>query len=231
MAKVAKKETETPILESDAPSTAVHTQGNEMGKGTTGAPEKEETKPAAAKTSAPPPEAPKNESKAGTPDGLPRPVTAPPAPTNKKFVGNFLACRKEQMCMTYQIYPEDGVTVEDVVDPAYWANVTRLLRPNSRIEVLFQGEDPRWLDLLVVDLGDLWAKVKILANVSLLEAQQEALGLKLKDATANHKVKYRGGVQKWVVERIKDKAILAEGLNSETDALKWERDYSASLKR
>lgn len=164
---------------------------------------------------------------------LPKPAATAPAKhvSVKKFQGSIAPFRQEIVRQTYVITPDDGHTPDDVLNPAYWANVTAQLEPTFRIEVLFTGADPRWMDLLVVAKGNVWAQVKVLANVSLADEAQAALGLRLQEAIADFKVYHKGGAQKWVVERIKDKAILSSGHVQERDALKWVEDYQKTLRR
>lgn len=165
------------------------------------------------------------------PTSLPRPGDTPlVAKTDRKFLGTIRSFNAEYARTTYCPPIEDGVTVEEITDPSFWANVAAELKPSDIIVCELWGEDPRWVELLVHATGALWAKVKVLRNVSLADEAQAALGLRLKDAENDHVVVYRGG-QKWCVQRKKDKAILSQGNSSQSEAETWLDEYKKSLRK
>lgn len=230
MAKASTQKKETPTIEGPAkPATAA--AGPDPGAGpVTEADTKDALKAL--------PKPPGNEAQplpkpAGAENtaALPKPgVDAPKGTLTKFFKGQFPQCRAETIRQTYCVQAEDGHTVEDVTQPEYWKNQTRHLEYGYRIEVLFTGADPRWLDLLVVDKGPTWAKVKILQNVSLAQEAQEALGLRLKDSVVSFKPVFKGGNLRWTVQRLKDKAEVSNGHASEKDAEQWIADHLKALR-
>ncbi len=130
---------------------------------------------------------------------------------------------------TFSIRLDDGHTLEDALQPAYWTNVARDVSPMDQIEVTL-ADNTRWALLLVVDRGDTWATVKVLNNVDLTEEAQAAHGLRLADATSDYTVKNFGGHQKWGVERISDKKRLAIGLLTRAAAEQWLDDHKRALR-
>lgn len=168
-------------------------------------------------------------------EALPRPgEPALVKKTGRKFVGgtgNLNSFRKEQACSTYTIYPQPGDTVEDVLDPSYFAHVAKKLPQGTRIEFVFLGEDPRFLDTLVAASGEQWVKLKVITNVSFAAEAQEALGLSYLEKEGSYRVMYHGPMLKWCVQRVKDQAIIRKELEDEAAANKWLENYKRALRK
>lgn len=174
---------------------------------------------------------PEKESPALEPAGLPKPGDVVASDATKFYKGQLSPFRAEQIRVIYAIMAEDGHTLDDVQKPEYWKNVTQALEYGYRVEILFTGEDPRWVDLIVVAKGNTWAKVKILQNVSLAAEAQEALGLRAAEETHAHRVFHKGGQQKWVVQRKVDNAILSDSHATQKAAEDWLDDHKKTLRR
>jgi hypothetical protein len=105
-----------------------------------------------------------------------------------------------------------GVTLEQILKPAFWAHHAVKLKPMDEIRA--RAEDGTWLAYLVVlDCSRTWAKVAHLAmhnlttrDVSLTQASLQELA----DFIAGHKVVHRAQ-HKWSVVRKVDNAVVSEG--------------------
>ena len=107
------------------------------------------------------------------------------------------------------------VTLEEVSDPAFWSHVSDQMDPLDTIEV-------RWEDgSKIAHLRVLWcertfARVKVISVETLdeVQANQEAKFLK-------HRVEWKGSVQKHVVIRNSDNAVIQSGFKERALAAAW----------
>ena len=113
---------------------------------------------------------------------------------------------------------EEGTTISDVLDPAYWAHVSAQMKPYDRVEVRL--ETGEWmLDLLVLSSDRNWARVHVLHNHSLVEVGQVAPPATL------HQVKWRGPQHKHCVVRISDGQVLSANHDTADIAAQWLKNY------
>ncbi len=110
------------------------------------------------------------------------------------------------------VVPEHGFSMEDILEPGYWAHVAVEFRQYDRIEV--QSEDASvWAELLVVAAGPTWAKVAPVRFVELgrdtdiPESEYEGLI-----------VQFRGPIEKWCVQSKDDRRVLFNKLESREEA-------------
>ena len=149
---------------------------------------------------------------------------------------------------------DEKTTVEDVTRPEYWANVSEMLAkdtwPFAIIELIW-ADASRYMRLLVLDCGRLYAKVKILERhdfsadekpVSAVDTpvktkakanesdsnEDKEQNLKKNDP-AGYEVKYCGPVDKHCVIRLSDGEKLHKEVSTKADAQKWLDDYIKAL--
>lgn len=128
----------------------------------------------------------------------------------------------------YAVTPEHGTTIEQMLDPAYWANVGYKFKPGDRIEVI--SEDSTWFaELLVIAAARLWAKVSTLRFVELTTA---VAGDATKTSTPpadsafdDYIIKWGTGSTKFRVVRKQDKEVIREGFATKRDAEAWLLDH------
>lgn len=118
--------------------------------------------------------------------------------------------------------PEEGVGVEALTAPDYWAHVARGMTAGDRIEVL-AGDGSYWAMLLVRAAGRNEAHVQVLQHVP-LGAQVEA-----QDAAAPYEVKFRGPARKWSVMRKADKAVIRDEFPLRDAAEQWLKGHLQAL--
>lgn len=120
---------------------------------------------------------------------------------------------------------EEGTNLEDVLAPAYFANVSSHLRPYDHIRV--RVDTGEWYaELLVVSCGRVWAKTIALYSVDLVnKAQEEAEA----ESFDEYFVQYRGPHLRFCVIRKSDKEPVKERLETKAEALGWLSNYVLAL--
>lgn len=112
-----------------------------------------------------------------------------------------------------------GTLPEDLLDPAYWANVSPMLRPRDRIEAW--SEDGSWMaEYVVLACDRAWARVTMLWQRQLSRSDED-----LERAAPGYSVVYRGFHNQWSVIRLKDSAIVHEGARQRSEAEAWLRSH------
>ncbi len=116
---------------------------------------------------------------------------------------------------------EEGTTIQDVLEPSYWAHKASELRPYDRIEVRL--ETGEWVaEVMVVSQGLNWAKVHLLHKHDLM------LSTEAPPESQKHIVKWRGPQHKWCVVRIADNACLQNNMEKEL-AEDWLRKHERTV--
>jgi len=115
-----------------------------------------------------------------------------------------------------------GVTPQDIANPAFWAHHAIKLKPFDEIRV--HTEDGTWMAYyLVLDCSRTWAKVHLLSAHRLTTgdvAMSQASEAEVKTFIEHHTIVHRGP-HKWSVVRKGDKAVLVEGLGQKDEATLW----------
>jgi hypothetical protein len=74
----------------------------------------------------------------------------------------------------FAVNAEAGTTIEDILKPAYWANVARQFRPNGGDEVVVVCDDMSFrAHLWVVSAGYVHANVVLIGEPIVLNAQED----------------------------------------------------------
>lgn len=116
----------------------------------------------------------------------------------------------------------DGVTLEDVQKPEFWAHVASKMTPFDRIEVV--AVDGTWAaDLMVLATGRTAAKVKPIHVYDFDGGYSD-----MSTVNTTHEIKHRGP-RKWSIIRSKDSAIIKEGINTREEAQQAMADYLKAL--
>lgn len=119
---------------------------------------------------------------------------------------------------------EVGTTIEQVMDPAYWAHVAQQMDPFDHIEV--RAEDGSWIAYLIVKACERnYAKV-VLDRVVKLEGDMEIPASSMK-----HKVEWKGPHHKHCVIRISDSQMVSSGHKSRFEAETWMRNHERGMEK
>lgn len=113
---------------------------------------------------------------------------------------------------------EVGVTVEECLEPAYWAHMAAQLKPYDHIEI--RADDGTWVaDLVVLGADRTWAKV----------ALKEKYNLTTKDVSltqaSKHTVEWKGPQHRWAVIRTSDASMVKSSFQGKEDAAAWMKEH------
>lgn len=118
---------------------------------------------------------------------------------------------------------EEGTTVDDILDPGYWAHIASQLTIYDHIEVrIDSGEFV--LELLVKDCKRNWAQVVLLHHHDLAGDTKTATA-----PSDEFEPVFKGPLRKWCVIRKSDSAALQEKLENKAQALEWISSYERTI--
>lgn len=122
---------------------------------------------------------------------------------------------------------EAGTSLEDVANPAFFANVASRLHPYDHIRVRVDTGE-YYAELMVLDCGRTWAKTIVLSKYQLVKGGDDD-GL-VEGADKDYEVKFLGPHKKFcVVRRSGDKEVIKEGCATKQDANLWLSQYVITL--
>jgi hypothetical protein len=121
----------------------------------------------------------------------------------------------------HRVTVEQGVTMEDVVKPDFWAHVAPKLRPYDEIR-LCTDDGMFYARLLVLSVGRNWAKV---FTLEVHELTTKDVDMSQAEAFDGYEVKYRGPHCKFSVVRKSDSEVVKEGLGTKSEAHAWLADH------
>lgn len=114
------------------------------------------------------------------------------------------------------------VTLEEALEPSFWAHVSAQMEPLDHIEV--RSEDGSWVAFLIVSFCERnYAKVVLDRQVKLDDNQEVPL------ATVKHKVEWKGPHLRFCVIRIADAALLQQGMRDKQAAYQWMTEHEKTL--
>ena len=117
-----------------------------------------------------------------------------------------------------------GVSVEQLLDPAFWAHVASQMDPFDHIEA--RAEDGSWIAYLVVRICERnYAKVSIDRVLEFSDQVAEA------PVSTKHKIEWKGPHHKYVVIRLADSQAVQSGFKSRYDAETWMRQHERGMEK
>lgn len=127
----------------------------------------------------------------------------------------------EYISARWRIQPDYSHILEDMYEPAYWANVSKKLKPANIIEVEFEDMSA-YAELFVLDAGDNWAHVTLLNYWAFDHAMQDSEEKRGQHpALEKYKIEFYGSKLKFCVERKSDNERIKTGFASRESALEW----------
>lgn len=129
----------------------------------------------------------------------------------------------------YRCVPEAGTSLGTLLEPPFWAHVAAKLKPYDRIEVIAE-DNAYFAELLVLETGRMWAKVRMLTHV-MLDAghgEDDAM-IAAAEGDPEYRIEFKGPHRKHVVVRNSDDAVVKEGISTKGEASQWLRDHIKSL--
>jgi hypothetical protein len=114
-----------------------------------------------------------------------------------------------------------GTTIEQLLEPAFWANVARHLQRSTTVEVHWDDAS-QFAELYVLDAGRNWASVDVLRHKKELKRPQLR-------SEEQFEVHFNGPVDKFRIVRISDRSVIKAGFATEVSALQFLADYKRKL--
>ena len=116
------------------------------------------------------------------------------------------------------------VTLEQALEPSFWAHVAAQMEPLDHIEV--RSEDGSWIAFLIVSFCERnYAKVVLDRKVVLNDDHEVPI------STVKHKVEWKGPHLKWCVIRVADSQPLQQGMRDKQTAFTWMTEHEKTLAR
>jgi hypothetical protein len=117
---------------------------------------------------------------------------------------------------------EEGTTLDEVLDPQFWAHMAAQMTPFNRVEV--RVETGEWVaDLIVINCGRNWAQMHLIAQHELQKRQESP------PSSEKHDVLWKGPHLKFCVLRKYDGQMLQQGFQSRVLAQEWLTNYERSI--
>ena len=127
---------------------------------------------------------------------------------------------REQAVRTWHITVEPDQTLEDVMEPAFWCHVAKMMEPHQRIHV--DVADGTWSAVLMVrDVAPHSVATSLEFHADMSE-DVATLG----DA-ADYKVEWAGPHHKNRVVRVSDNMVIKHGFAQKAEAEAWVRERAA----
>lgn len=123
--------------------------------------------------------------------------------------------------LQYVATPEAGVTLEQVLEPSYWADVANRIKPLSRIEVI-PDDMSYFAYLVVIDVARNAAKVAVIHHTELSEVESEP-------APEQFTVKFHGPHKKFAVLRKEDSSLVKDGFATKELAIRYARQHAKAF--
>jgi len=123
----------------------------------------------------------------------------------------------EQKRIVHRLQLAEGQTIDQLLDPQFWAHVAKNISRHDIIEVL-TSDYTEYAELFVIQAEQLFTKVRILSRIELTDAVDED--------TDEYYVEHRGK-GKWCVMSAKDKAKVRGGFDLKEDAIAAKEQYMA----
>ena len=124
--------------------------------------------------------------------------------------------------LRYRYTAEIGTTIEDLTRPEFWAHLARELKPTYRVDVLVEDMS-LFVELLVMDVGNTYAKMFVLRSVELAGNQVAEL-----DVDGAYSVQWSGPHTKHRVVHKKTKNVIKDGFEDKGSALRFLTEYLRS---
>lgn len=118
-----------------------------------------------------------------------------------------------------------GLTLEDAMEPSFWAHVVmdRDMQPLDRVEI--RAEDGSWTaDLIVAYCERNYAKLKLIAKHEL------AADTVAPESSIKHEVVWKGPSLKFCVIRKSDSQIIHQGDKEKQTAISWMVEHEKTVK-
>lgn len=122
----------------------------------------------------------------------------------------------------WTIDAEVGTTIEDVMEPSYYAHMAEQMQPFDHVNV--RMDDGSWVAYLIVaGTGRNWARVRLDRKIEMTVDQDTPA------ETVRHRVEWKGPHFKWSVIRVADGEKVKEGCASKAEAAAWMVEHEKTI--
>jgi hypothetical protein len=154
-------------------------------------------------------------------------VVAAPTPEKKKAPPVLMPGRMglaEEKRNEHIVDVPVGVSLEECLDPAFWAHEAPQLQPLDKIEL--RSEDGSWIAIAYVRFCERNYALLVLDRVINMSGERSAPAASIK-----HRVEWKTTQLRYCVIRNSDDKVLQSGMRSKVDAERWLIDYEKSMER
>ena len=133
---------------------------------------------------------------------------------------------KEHVTFDWRAEVDHGVTIDDLLDPVFWSDVSGHCFQGkfNRVEITWK-DGSQWAELLVVGYGPTWAKM-VKLNYVVLNTPEGIKTVGGKD----YEIKWSGPHSKFRIIRLADGEVIRDGFENKELAEVDLKEYVASLK-
>jgi len=107
---------------------------------------------------------------------------------------------------------EPKITMDDILDPSFWAYVEPNIKPYDKIEVR-TDDSSFYAELLVLSKGKAWVKCKVISHIELNSETKQS-------PDAQYEAKWKGPHLKFCVVRKSDGEVIEDTIPDKEDAIK-----------
>lgn len=126
----------------------------------------------------------------------------------------------------HRVTPEAGTSLEEVLEPSYWANVAAKFTQGDKVEILPE-DGAYYAEALVVVCSRIHAKLQLLLHKQFHE--QEKPAAKENKPKDPFEIAFKGPQRRWSVIRTSDLTYVKEGFGDKEAAQKWLEDNLKDL--
>lgn len=125
--------------------------------------------------------------------------------------------------------PSENVTYDELLEPAFWANVGHKVKPGCQIEVL--APDMSWFaNFIVISCARTWIKLApVSGRVSLVATKKQAKSVDLDHDEKGYDISFKGQSKKFCIVRKSDLKEIKDGLPTEEEAKIFLKNHLKAL--
>lgn len=150
------------------------------------------------------------------------PESVPPEKPKSTYQLNPLRMGlKEHLVAEFVVTVEQGIGIDQCLDPAFWAHVASQFTPYT--EITARTDDGTWYaKFLVLSCGRGWAKVKPIMATTLTTSDVD---MTQADRVETHEINWGGPFHKFRVIRKRDSVVVKSQCQTKSEATAWLADH------
>jgi hypothetical protein len=130
----------------------------------------------------------------------------------------------EYVNQNWTVTVEAGTTIEDILKPEFFSNISSKMRPYDHMRV--RTDAGEWYgEFLVLSCGRVWAKLAPIFTMDLTSKDIELTQAGVADGMEQYEVAFRGPHLKFCIIRKSDRESIKEQLQTKAEAQAWLASY------